>query len=331
MPGNLSERPRQTVNSRAYWQPGQPVGASARYFRQIRYIPLPNAVADLDKALSGAWLDCGQDLHKLIGEFGGAVKVWITVQVTYVPVKSMANKEPFEQYLSAAPTRIFQSDGPVTATENLYIYSLRILTNRIKEFNAKFILDKSGLRLAGVLQFILKMVKYAPLEGRGWQPIPQFIEKKAIINIQNDDERCFGYALLYVLECEQLPEINCRRATLYTNEMFHRNQLDTFPYPIAPNDVHLYEDQLQMNINVFTFFDDEGRARHPLVSSRKNYQRETNLLYWKEHYAPINSIPRLFSDITKHGNQRHFCHRCLGHFSSEEVLARHQELCTRDD
>ena len=117
------------------------------------------------------------------------------------------------------------------------------------------------------------MVKYVPLEGRGWQPLPQFIEKnKAIINIQNDDERCFRYALLYFLEREQLPEINFRRATLYTNEMFHRNQLDTLPFQIAPNDVFLYEDQLQININV-SFFNDEGRAPHPLVISRKNYQR----------------------------------------------------------
>ena len=118
---------------------------------------------DLDKALNGAWLDCGHDLHKQLGEFGGAVKVWVTIQVAYEPVKPMANKEPFEQYLSAAPTRIFYNNGPVTATANPYIGNLRILTDRIKVFNAKFIRDKSGLRLAAVLQFILKMVKYAPL------------------------------------------------------------------------------------------------------------------------------------------------------------------------
>ena len=113
--------------------------------------------------------------------------------------------------------------------------------------------------------------------------------------------------------------------------MFQRHHLDTLPYPISPNNVNLYEDQLQININVFSFFDDEGRARHPLVISRKNYERVANLLYWKNHYAPISSISRLFSDITNIKNQKHFCLRCLGHFSSEEVLARHKELCTRDD
>ena len=85
----------------------------------------------------------------------------------YDPVNPFANKEPFEQYLSAAPTRIFRRDKTVSAFSNPYIESLRIVTDRIREFNAKFIRDKSGLRLTKVLQFILKMVKYAPLHGRG--------------------------------------------------------------------------------------------------------------------------------------------------------------------
>ena len=256
MPDNLTDRYRQTANSRAYWQPGQPVGVPASYFRQIRYLPLPYAVPDLDKALSGAWLDFGQDLHKHLSEFSGAVIVWVTVQVAYEPVKLMANREPFEQYLSAAPTRTFVRDGPLSTTRP-YIDSLRILTNRINEFNAKFIRDKSGLPLAGVLHFILKMVKYAPLEGREWQFFPEFLSKKeAIINIRNTDERCFGYSLLYFLERKQLPEMHCERASLYTNQMFQRHHLDALPYPISPNDVHLYEDQLQLNINIFSFFDD---------------------------------------------------------------------------
>ena len=86
-----------------------------------------------------------------------------------------------------------------------------------------------------------------------------------------------------------------------------------------------------MNINVFSFVDDEGRARHHLVISRKNHERVANLLYWKNHYAPITSIPRLFSDITKHDHEHQICLRCLGHFRTEESYARHKQLCTRND
>ena len=61
--------------------------------------------------------------------------------------------------------------------------------------------------------------------------------------------------------------------------MFQRYELDALPYPISPNDVHMYEDRLKININVFLFFDDEGRVRHPLVISRKNYKYVANLFY----------------------------------------------------
>ena len=86
-----------------------------------------------------------------------------------------------------------------------------------------------------------------------------------------------------------------------------------------------------MNINVFSFFDDEGCACHPLVIRCKNHESVTNLLYLKDHYAPITSIPRLFSNITKHGYEHQICLRCLGHFRTKESYARHKQLCTRDD
>ena len=150
-------------------------------------------------------------------------------------------RQAFDQYLSATSTRNFKRDGPITPTTNPYTDSLKILTNRFKEFNAKFIRDKSGLRLLGVRQFLLKMVKYLPLKDSGWQPLPKFLEnKKATINIRNDDQRCFGYALLYFLERTNLPDRNGFRLSLNKKEMFQLHQLDSLPYPISLNNVHLY-------------------------------------------------------------------------------------------
>ena len=111
MPLYRIERPQQTANSRTYWQPNQMVGAPARYLRQIRYLPLPNALPDLDKALCAAWLDCGQDLHKHLGEFGDAVNVWVTVHVAYESVKPMTNKTPFVMRNLSGTSRVF--DLPV--------------------------------------------------------------------------------------------------------------------------------------------------------------------------------------------------------------------------
>ena len=164
MNGVLAERPRHIPN--LYWQQGLPIGVPVSNFRQIIYLSLYNAVLDLDQALARARVNCGRNLHKQLIEFGKAANVWMTVQVGYDPVNSLANKRPFEQYLSAEPTRMFMRNETLNALQNPYIYFLQILTDRIREFNAKFICDKSGLRLPRVLQFTLKVVKYAPLEGR---------------------------------------------------------------------------------------------------------------------------------------------------------------------
>ena len=74
----------------------------------------------------------------------------MTGQVEYESVNPIANKQLFEQYLSAAPTRIIKSDETISQFGNPYIDSLQILTNRIMEVNAKFIRDKSRLRLGRV-------------------------------------------------------------------------------------------------------------------------------------------------------------------------------------
>ena len=212
-----------------------------------------------------------------------------------------------------------------------YAEPLRELFERIKKLNSTFIRKQSGVVLAGILQLVIRGVRYIPLSGRCHREVPPYLKaNKPIINIQNTDDRCFGYAILWFLDLPR-DRIHSNRPLLYTEQMFERNHLADHPYPIPPNNVHLYEDQLQININVFSSFDDEGKARHPLFISKKQYPRTANLLYWDEHYAPITDIPRLFRDISKHNERKNICIRCLESFYNEESLFKHQRLCTRKD
>ena len=113
MAGILTERFRQIPN--LYWQPGQPIGVPVSHFSQIKYLPCHNAVLDLDQTLFGAKVGCARDHYKQLIEFGEAAKVWMTVHVKYDLVNPLANKQPFEQYLRNAPTRMFKRDGTISA------------------------------------------------------------------------------------------------------------------------------------------------------------------------------------------------------------------------
>ena len=92
---------------------------------------------------------------------------------------------------------------------------------------------------------------------------------------------------MYFLERNQAASRHNKRPALYTDTMFERNNLHYLPLSFKPTDVYNYEDLLQTNMNVFSFFDDEGKARYPIFISRNNYVRWANLLYWDKHYAPI--------------------------------------------
>ena len=233
----------------------------------------------------------------------------MVIIVHYEPVNpSDETHTRIDAYLAAPPTKIFKRFKIVNGWGNPYRLVLGILTYRIKELNAKFIIEKSGLAFTGINKLYLKMASYERLHGFGWKPLPKVIEHtKAVVNNQNTNNRCFGFAKLYFLERPQAANRHNKLPGLYTNVMFVRNDLHDLPYPIKPADVSIYEDLLQIILNVFNFFDDEGKARYQMFISRKNYARLANLLYWDGHYEPIKNIDRLFSDITKHGNRKHFC------------------------
>ena len=62
--------------------------------------------------------------------------------------------------------------------------------------NAHFVRQSSGLVLADVLSFHFNVCEFLPLVGRAYKELPTFLaKKKAIVNVQNTDNRCFGYAM----------------------------------------------------------------------------------------------------------------------------------------
>ena len=57
-------------------------------------------------------------------------------------------------------------------------------------------MEGSGWAVIGVLNHDLHVNKYDPLAARSYIPLPAEIQnKKATVNLKNDDDRCFIYCL----------------------------------------------------------------------------------------------------------------------------------------
>ena len=61
---------------------------------------------------------------------------------------------------------------------NPHIAVLNRIAERILEANAKFIRGKSGLVIAEIYFLNLNTVRFAPLSGSAWTPLPKFLQNK---------------------------------------------------------------------------------------------------------------------------------------------------------
>ena len=189
--------------------------------------------------------------------------------------------------------------------------------------NALYVRQSSGLVLADVVSFRFKVCEYLPLVGREFKQLPTFLaQKKAIVNVQNTDNRCFGYAIASALA--KLKK-NKERPQNY-NQLFQTFKLNQIQYHVEVADIPAIEIKLGVGINVYSFFDDEGKGRYPLYATKKVFERTVDLLYWDEHFAWIKNFRRFVADLSCHYTL-HLCRSCLGHFSTEEVLNTHKRYC----
>ena len=229
-----------------------------------------------------------------------------------------------------APDFIFLHYQPelYAIRSNPHYPAIQRQAQRLLEANAKFICGKSGLVLAEI--YLLNLRKFTPISSSAWSPLPKFLQnKKAIVNVKNEDDRCFGYAIASALHTIKHGN-HLTRPENYV-QYFEEEGLLDIEYPVNPVDIPQLEGRLNILINLVSYFDDIGKVRNPIYISRHNSPIHINLLYFKQHYAWIKDLSRLFKDVTTHNERTFFCKRCLGHFTQEATLERHQKLCTREN
>ena len=194
--------------------------------------------------------------------------------------------------------------------------------------NVNFLRKASPFVLDNVESAVVHVARYAPTQGGTFRELPQFLAlKHCIVNVKNEDNRCFGYSII----ASRVPQDENRhrnRPTVY-DKHFQSMGLDKLQYPVEPNQVPALEVTLKTNISLFSFYDDEGKARFPLYVSDKHYNRSVDLLYWQGHFALITNFERFLYDITRMRVKKWFCRSCFGHFMSEDALGRHHLFCNR--
>jgi hypothetical protein len=259
------------------------------------------------------------------------VRVSVCVHATYSKISTATAPDA----ATSAPIYGYLRSKQLTVLSRQVVLSVvQQIAAAVRAKHANFLRERSGLRLEVVRAVDFFCAKYDPFAraGRQFQELPKFLKaKKAIVNVNNRDNRCFGYALLSALHPVESGHLHPTRANQYDKFFRMHPALESLKFPVSLDQLEVVERTVRIPFNVYSFFDDEGRGRYPVYLSKEDSDATIDLLFWNGHYAWIKNFSRFLGDITKNEHQRFYCKRCLGHFCTPEALANHQLFCVSID
>ena len=189
----------------------------------------------------------------------------------------------------------------------------------------------SGWSVLNFERLELHVAPNLPILASSYVSTPSYIaQKKAVLNIKNEDNFCFLWSVLAALHPV---ESNSNRVTKYSQFQQELN-ITNLKFPLVVSDVVKFEKlNATISVNVFTF-EDRSSCIYPVyVTSFKGRQRHVNLLLivddktGKSHYTVIRNMSRLLGDRTSHNGMAYYCDNCLHGFVRQDLLDTHVEDC----
>lgn len=183
-----------------------------------------------------------------------------------------------------------------------------------------------------------------PLRASSFIKLPKYLaDKHAIINVKNNDDKCFMWSVLCAIE-------NIRRGVgqpishperISNYEPFKRQlKFRGIDFPVSVKDINKFEKlNSNISINVYTF-DNNSKTVNVLrcTNNIKTYHIHLLLLTKqcnetrKSHYCWIKDLAKLITcQVSKAKVKTFFCDRCLNFFYHQEKLEKHKIYCVQQN
>ena len=228
----------------------------------------------------------------------------------------------------------FHSDTHINIESTDVKEILAAMINKIINQIGKYQQNGSGWYFKEVVRLEIHTVDYKPMRGPSYIPLPDFImRKKAIINIQNRDDKCFPWSVLRYLHSANRDEHRLTDLRQYEDELNAKGII----FPVKLRDITKFEslNPSLPGINVFSI--NEHNKLYPLRMAQRGIQQTIDLFLHEQdgkyHYSLIKNFSRLFrSQITSRTNGTiHICKKCFTHFSKLKLYDKHIEYCSSNE
>ena len=269
------------------------------------------------------------NLSKVLNEIKG-LKFNETLKITFEKQKGDELIEK-EAYFNAKPQRVTNEEE----IANL----LQITQQQIVNMIQQWISEGSAWIIKSVDGHFINVVKYRPLRGSSYIPLPKELQNpaKGIINIKNNDDECFRWCHIRHL----LPQNkNPQRIKECDKKYVEKLDYSGIEFPVSVKQYNKIEKQNSINVNVFGYeegrLDKEGQPYeegqpYVIYISKEKFNSCLNLLLINEgevkHYCLLKDFNKFMYNQTNHKERKHFCMYCLQCLSSKEHLEKHKVVC----
>ena len=231
----------------------------------------------------------------------------------------------------------FHSKGQKIITESTDTVEIYydMVTEILEEIQKVEQAEGSGHVFLQVENLTLKTNIWEPIKGSSYIKLPPELKnKKAIVNIQNEDNKCLLWSVLRGLNPkdnhpERIDDLKSKENTL---------NMEGIEYPVnTKGDIKRFEKQNpDISISILGYSKDE--RIYPLRISKKENKRKHNivLLLIKDgdnsHYCLVKNLSALLSSqVNKCKSKLYFCLNCLNGFDTMEKLEKHKEYCDEEE
>ena len=230
----------------------------------------------------------------------------------------------------------FHSKGNKLILESTDLYEIydEIIDEIEEEIQKTQDAEGSGWVFVEVENLTLHTSKWNPINAGSYIDLPEALKnKKAIINMKNQDEECFKWCVLRALypkdrDAERIDkDLKSKQNTL---------NMKGIKYPVSFRGIDHFESQNPgISISVLGYNKDE--RVYPL--KRSNYtgcEHDIVLLLIKDgensHYCLVKNLSALLaSQINNHKGTRNICLNCFNGFNTPEALNKHKEYCYNNE
>ena len=192
----------------------------------------------------------------------------------------------------------------------------------------RFTMEGSGWSVIGILNHNLHVNKYDPLAATSYIPLLAEIQnKKATVNLKNDDDKCFINCLGRALD--PAPEKkNLERVSTHLRDVCESLGLNNIKTPVNVQDLPNIEKQFNISINLSSHSKSDI---YPIRTTKSTAAKHVDLLVTSNfeinHYVWIKNFNKLCYKVTKCKTGKFFCKHCIQHFLSQDRLEKHLLDC----